>query len=95
MLILNYVVDNFLINGSVSCVKNVVYRKPTGLWVSTVLSKYVVVDLLKLLIMEDNKFFPDIPLTWVTTATAKFQCENYCCLESTNPTKSLQSNQNT
>ena len=50
-------------NGSVGCVKNIVYRSPTGPWVSGAFLAYVVFDFLKFFIKEDHKLLPGKPRT--------------------------------
>ena len=85
MILSNYVLYQCLMNGWVGCVQNIYFCSSTKPWVSSSLPAYIVVDLPKCLIRMDQKFFHDKPRTCAPMHMAKFECENYCCLESIIP----------
>ena len=76
MLLHNYSVEQCLVNGSFSCVKNTVNRSPTGPLLSSALPYYIVFNFPKLLIKDYHKLFFDKPSTWAPISMANFQCEN-------------------
>ena len=83
MLILNYSVEQYLINGLVGYDQNIVYRSPTALLVSSTFMSYIYLDFPKLLIRVYHKFLSDKPCTWASIYMANFQWEKQCCSAST------------
>ena len=66
----------YLINGLVGFVQNIIYHSPTGPWVRGAFPAYNTVDFPKFLIRDYHMLLPDEPHTWVPIHMAKFQCEN-------------------
>ena len=86
MLLQNFVVEEFLMNGSIGTVVDIVYKNKCPDFQNE-LPSYVIVDFPKSQIPEDKKLIRDQPSTHVPIPICNVRCEKGCCSIQTIPLK--------
>ena len=77
MLLTNFVVEQFIFNGSVGDLISIKYADPAGPNADEP-KGYVIVDFAMSDIPEDKKLIPGMPRTCVPISMVKMSCENKC-----------------
>ena len=86
MLLQNFVVEQFLMNGSIGTVQEVVYKQSSPDF-NHELPSYVIVDFPKSNIPDDKKLIPNRPATHIPIPIVSVLCEKKCCSIQTIPLK--------
>jgi hypothetical protein len=86
MLLQNFVVEEFLMNGSIGTIVDIVYKNRCPDFQNE-LPSYVIVDFPKSQIPEDKKLIRNHPSTHVPIPICSVHCEKKCCSIQTIPLK--------
>ena len=78
MLLVNYIPEHGLMNGSVGTVIDICSPNPTMCDLDDN-SHYIIVDFENCTIPESEKLIPDSPCTWVPIPVHNSTCQKYCC----------------